>query len=273
MLRIQAGRTGGGVADALRPMRGGVSIAALGLDGRYEPIVERQPGDRDRVGQREVAVPVVEVARRTACRQLRVLAEQRAESVVVEMDPDRARGGGGDVAVAAQPEDGNAVRLQLGDRAVELLLVGAVGLPQRALGIEVGQRRLPRRPVAVEQRRGVDVVVARQDQRHVERRIRAGAAERRAVGRRHRAVQVGIEMPADIVEKGRVLQGCHVPCYRMKDRSSDFDTGNAIRVRLRGPSGCPAGPRDEGRSCPCACRSRCRPRGGSSGSPCPRPGT
>ena len=161
--------------------------------------VEPQAGDIEAVGNRQVAVPVVELSR-----LVRVGAQQVLELGRRKLHPDRARLLRRHIAIGPRRiADDGAVGPE--DRAGIVVgrLIGAVGRPQRAIGLERLQHGLPGRPVAVEQRRRV--VGPRQDEGdgNVVRRRRArhmiGVLDRR---RRCRAV-------AAVVEEGRIADGRH----------------------------------------------------------------
>ncbi len=209
------------VADAERALRrdhrgaaGAVVFGGRGAEPRRR--VEPQAGDAGAARQREVAVPVLEAAVLLALQQLD--AEHMLELVGRQGRPDGARVGRGGVAVAARrvaQQDGVLVG-EIGPQGVVGVLRGAEGRPQGAVGVEVGQGRLARAPVALEQRRGV--AGARQDEGDVDRGfggvgagevvgVEDGAGRRRAVAGVVEIGPTGAHGPKTTKADGRL--SCH----------------------------------------------------------------
>lgn len=156
------------IADALRPgieigLRAGEGIAI----GRPRPALQEiEPHAdtvaRQRVRQRQQAVPEILAALDQGAALVGVLAEERLEIGRRKLQPDRARLGRGDIAVTAcriakhgETELACAIAREQRHRRIILGLVGTVGRPQRALSAEIRERGLPRRPVARQQRRRI----------------------------------------------------------------------------------------------------------------------
>ena len=169
------------VADALRPLMDdgpGAAGEVRGRRRRAEPGcgVEPQARDVEAIGHRQIAVPVVEVAGLVGAG-----AEQRFESVGRQRHPDGARFLRGDVAIGrtGRAADDRAVARQDRSGVVVVAGRGAIGRPQGAVVLELLQRRLPGRPIAGEQRRGI--VGARQDEGDVD--VLEGRPSRNGIGR------------------------------------------------------------------------------------------
>jgi hypothetical protein len=205
VLRVEDDAAAGrAVADALCALRQcRRRAAARGRQHRAEHVgVEPQALDaqgRQRLRQRQVALPVGHrIARLVVARQQR-RAEQRGEIALVDLHPDRARLGRRHIAVhGIDLVDGvDAEPGQLGEDLVVGRRIGAVGRPQRAVVGQALELLLARAPIGIEQCRRI--VRPIEHQRHVEGEI----AERSGAGRRGRVAAVAV-----VVEVGRVRKRC-----------------------------------------------------------------
>ena len=145
-----------GIAGTERPLGqfGGRPGAGIGQDRQEHGRVEHQALDAERgqrVGQAEIALPEGDRSIRQvddAGEQVR--AEQRREIALVDLHPDRARLGRRDVlrggAFGKQRETHIG---QLGARLLVGRRIGAVGRPQRVVGVQRFQLRLSRAPVGL----------------------------------------------------------------------------------------------------------------------------